>query len=162
MAFFVGFLVRTELSAWHGPEPFTLQVKGTLYATLSSDLQRDRRHLRQFGLKFGLRIGSAQKVQELAVGGRRLKEQTPVSNDLQAVFGGPPSDRWAGFVTGKPVTPKYAAANVVQFPVSLRLTDVRQVPQLVPVVVRYDNRMSFAASFLHGLWYLPPPPAKVS
>ena len=162
MAFFVGFLVRTELSAWHGPEPFTLSVKGTLYATLSSDLRRDKRHLQQLGLKFGLRIGTAQTVQELTVAGRRLRERTEVSNDLQAVFGGPPSDRWAGFVTGKPVTAKYAATNVAQFPVSLRLTDVRQLPQLVPVVVRYDNTMSFAASFLHGLWYLPAPPAKVS
>ena len=60
------------------------------------------------------------------------------------------------------MTAKYAATNVAQFPVSLRLTDVRQLPQLVPVVVRYDNTMSFAASFLHGLWYLPAPPAKVS
>jgi len=162
MAFYQGFLIRTEQSAWYGAQPYHLHVTGTLHATLSTEVERDKAHLQQFGLKFGLRVGDAQQVEELIVAGTRFEESTEVSNDLTAVFGAPRGDRWAGFVTGKPLPAKYPVGNVVQLPVSLRLTEVRQLPQFVPVVVRYNNEFSFAASFLHGLWFLPAPPAKVA
>ena len=157
MPFFLGFLLNVDHTEWYGPEPHQLFASGAMHATLPVNAAADRQTLQRLGLKVGILIGRDQRVEDFRIAGVEYAPDTEVTNDLVTVFGSPAHQQWAGLISRQPLTAKYPAQNVVQYGVELRLAGVRQLPQLVPFVVRYANEFSFAASYLAGLWVLPPP-----
>jgi hypothetical protein len=161
MPFFLGFLLNVDHTEWYGPEPYHLFATGSMHATLPVNAEADRQTLTRLGLKVGLLIGRRQRVEDLRIAGVPYAPDTEVTNDLATVFGTPRLQQWAGLISRQPPAAKYPVSNVVQYGVELRLSGVRQLPQLVPFVVRYANDFSFAASHLAGLWVLPPPERRV-
>lgn len=110
------------------------------------------------GYKMGLLVQKGQRIESLAYAGLAgpavtLQPNTTFVADLGATLGTPDGYEWLAF--GGKGRRKYAflAPNIIDFDVTLRITNTAKGPQLVPVASRHLDG-PFSESYMGGLWVL--------
>jgi hypothetical protein len=159
-----GFLaggIRPIGSEWLDGKGGIISATAVLALALPRPQEPDVRRLQQLGFKIGLLVGASQRVTSLRANDVPGEERAEVSRDLDAVFGTPPGQRWAGLVFPKPPPPpSFPYPDVAEYRLALVLTDVERLPQLIPAPSRYGNEASFGDSHLTALWVLRAPGSK--
>ena len=130
-----------------------------MYVGSSTNRAEFMSQLQKLGFKVGLRLETGQRVQRFLYGTARaldvpLEPSDGATRDLNAVFPGTHGETWVGFVPQRIVEPDFVANNIARYGLSLDILPLPKRPQLLPVLVRYDNDHSFLESNLAGLWII--------
>jgi len=98
----------------------------------------------RLGYKIGLQIGHDQQIDRLVYrrdgrGEIVMREDAEVTADLTNTFGSSGAARWVGLVPDSPARRRFRfiEPNVIAFNMTLTLSPVLHLPQLVPVAVRH-------------------------
>lgn len=118
--------------------------------------------------KIGLQIRRDQQIDRLVYqrdgSGEILMHEDPeVTADLTNTFGSSPEVRWVGLVPSAPDRRRFRfiESNVVAFDMTLNISPVLQLPQLLPIAVRH-RAGKFEDRHLGTLLLLTTPKAKAA
>lgn len=139
-------------------------VDATLCYTFSMDgksesdaRQEYLREVDRLGYKIGLRVPVDQDVRSFLFrregGDVRMQEHTDVKQDLDRSFRPPAGEKWFGFRPESRERRRYHFPEpcVICYEMVLTLSPPPPLPLLVPIVIRRDNKTSFAEACISGL-----------